>query len=50
MMQIFLKFNTMLSGTMHSYLCRKCSTQVQKESTPSSTGCPKGGSHNWYRL
>jgi DNA-directed RNA polymerase subunit RPC12/RpoP len=35
---------------MKNFLCAKCSTLIQKDSTPNSTGCPKGNSHSWYTL
>ena len=35
---------------MRNYQCRKCSVLVQKDSTPSTLGCPSGGSHNWDNL
>lgn len=50
MKAIISKFNVILNATMNSYLCRKCSTQVQKATTPTSIGCPSGGSHSWTRL
>ena len=35
---------------MNNYQCQKCSTTVQNGSTPTSYGCPKGGSHSWNNL
>lgn len=39
-----------ISATMSNYQCKKCGTLVQQERTPNSSGCPKGGSHQWYKL
>ena len=33
---------------MRVFICSKCGTVVEKDSTPSSTGCPKSSSHSWY--
>ena len=35
---------------MNNYQCKKCGTLVQANSTPSTSGCPKGGSHSWTNL
>jgi DNA-directed RNA polymerase subunit RPC12/RpoP len=36
--------------TQTNYLCKKCSTHIKSVYSPSTTGCPKGGSHSWYNL
>jgi len=33
-----------------NYQCKLCGITVQKDSQPSSSGCPKGSSHSWYNL
>jgi len=35
---------------MKNYMCHKCNTVLQKDSTPSISGCPGGGSHQWTNL
>ena len=35
---------------MKVFICSKCGTVVEKDLTPSSVGCPKGGSHSWHVL
>ena len=35
---------------MKNYLCKKCGTLIQKDSSPSTSGCPKGGNHEWKDL
>lgn len=32
------------------YSCNYCGTSIKKESSPSSSGCPKHSSHNWHNL
>ena len=35
---------------MKNYMCGKCATIIQGNTSPSSSGCPKGSSHSWYNL
>lgn len=35
---------------MKNYLCTKCATLIQRDSTPSSSSCPKSGTHSWQYL
>ena len=30
------------------YICKKCATAIEKDSSPSGSGCPKGGNHTWH--
>ena len=32
------------------YQCRKCTTTVKKDSSPSNGGCPEGSFHDWKKL
>ena len=36
--------------SVYVWQCKKCAHQVSKDSGPNSSGCPKGGFHNWNRL
>ena len=33
-----------------NYFCKLCSTLVQKDSSPNTSGCPSGSHHNWRDL
>lgn len=35
---------------MKNYQCKKCSTALQSDRTPSTLNCPSGGSHQWTDL
>jgi predicted nucleic acid-binding Zn-ribbon protein len=35
---------------MNWYQCKKCEALIKQGSSPSSSGCPKGGSHDWSKL
>lgn len=35
---------------MKVYQCRRCGVVVKKDSMPTSSGCPSGGSHSWTNL
>lgn len=37
-------------GKMKNYMCHKCNTLLQKNSSPNSSGCPGGGYHQWTDL
>lgn len=32
------------------YLCKKCSTLLKKDSSPSHSSCPAGNYHEWNNL
>ena len=35
---------------MDNYQCQKCSTLIQSNSSPTSSGCPSGSLHRWTKL
>lgn len=35
---------------MKNYFCKHCSTLVQKDSTPTTSGCPGSTFHSWTNL
>ena len=35
---------------MSWYLCKKCSTLIKKDATPSVVNCPGSGHHTWTKL
>lgn len=39
-----------ITATLRNYQCDKCGTVVQDNSTPNTSGCPKGSSHHWSNL
>jgi hypothetical protein len=39
-----------LFAKMYNWNCSKCNTTIQKETTPNTSGCSKGGNHQWHRL
>jgi RNA polymerase subunit RPABC4/transcription elongation factor Spt4 len=32
------------------YCCKNCGQAIKKDSSPSSSGCSKSSSHDWYEL
>ena len=32
------------------FQCKKCEALIKKDSSPSSSGCPKGSYHDWHKL
>ena len=35
---------------MKNYCCSKCGTHIKNASSPNTSGCPKGGYHQWVDL
>ena len=35
---------------LYWFQCKKCVTLIKKDSSPSSSGCPKGSLHDWHKL
>lgn len=35
---------------MRNYQCAKCGVSIKSNTSPSPSGCPKGGFHQWFDL
>ena len=35
---------------LYWFQCKKCETLIKKDSSPSSSSCPKGSFHEWHKL
>lgn len=35
---------------LHWFQCTKCETLIKNDSSPRSSGCPKGSFHDWNKL
>lgn len=46
----FLISYTVIAGNISWFVCGKCATSVQKDSTPNLTKCPGGGVHAWSKI